>query len=71
MARKVGKGTSASRNAKYEAQRRREGLTRVALWVPKSHAPDFLAMAQLCARDPDFRPFMVRSDRTGRLAKGV
>lgn len=60
-----------SRNARYEAKKRENGLTKCTLWIPEELISEFKQMAETCVEDRDVFPFMVRSKTTGRMRKGV
>jgi hypothetical protein len=57
-----------SRNQKYEQSRRASGLRKLTVWVPESHAAEFLLAAARCCEDRQWRVAGLRSSKTGRVA---
>jgi len=60
-----------SRNQRYEAKKRADGLTKITIWVPASAEPEFKSMADFCSENRECAPFMVRSSKTGKFKKGI
>jgi len=60
-----------SRNTDYEARQRAKGLVKSTVWIPKHCVVETKQMIDYCTNDRDKIPFMVRSIKTGRMAKAV
>ena len=58
-----------TRNQRYEAAKRAEGLAKRTFWIPENLIVEFNAMAEFCRNNPDHIPYMARSLTTGRMAK--
>ncbi|WP_325892745.1 hypothetical protein [Grimontia sp. NTOU-MAR1] len=63
-----------SRNARYEAAKRAEGLEKVTLWLPIQVIPEFKSAADLCCEYRHLSINSMRDTKSGRyvsLERGV
>jgi len=61
-------GTGAERQARLREKRLNDGLTQVAVWLPREHSAEFIHAAEKIRGNPELS-IVLKNTRTGRYVK--